>query len=128
MSEEVGSDWTRAILVCGKCSRRVRGGWGAKGRTPLAKALRRALGVSKGPRAKVGVAEVGCLGACPAQGVVVLDGARPGRWVVARPGETAEAVLAALDAPEQKAEPVVSPAPASLADWRALLRPGVEGS
>lgn len=128
MTEEVASDWTRAILVCGKCSRGVGGGWGAKGRTPLAKALRRALGVSKGPRASVGVVEVGCLGACPAKGVVILDGTRPGRWLVARPGETVEAMLAAVDVPEATAEPTPSPAPASLADWRALLRPGVEGS
>ena len=124
MSEEVGSDWSRAILVCGKCSRRVGGGWGAKGRTPLAKALRRALGVSKGPRARVGVVEVGCLGACPAKGVVVLDGARPGQWLVARPGEDPRAVLATLGVPEQHVE---APPPASLADWRALLRPGGDG-
>ena len=125
MSDEVAANWTRAILVCARCSRRVGGGWGAKGRTPLAKALRRALGVSKGQCARVGVVEVGCLGACPAQGVVVLDGARPGRWVVARPGETPAAVLAALDAPTPAVDPVL--APTSLADWRAVLRPGVEG-
>ena len=123
MTDKVASDWMRAILVCGKCSRRVGGGWGAKGRTSLAKALRRALGVSRGPRASVGVMAVGCLGVCPAGGVVVLDGARPRRWVVARPGETPEAVLAALDAPEVKDEPMPAPAPTSLADWRALLRP-----
>ncbi len=126
MTEEVAANWGRVILVCGKCSKRVDGGWGAKGRTPLAKALRRELGVSKGLNATTGVVETGCLGACPARGVIVFDAARPTRWAVARPGETPAAVLAALDAPEMKVEAGPVAAPTSLADWRAVLRPGTD--
>ena len=37
----IRSNWERTLLVCGKCSRKVDGGFGPKGRTSLAKALRR---------------------------------------------------------------------------------------
>ncbi len=122
MTEEVTADWTRVILVCRDCAGR---GWGPDGRMSLAKALRRELGVAKGPRASVGVVDSACLGVCPGQGVVALDAARPGRWLIARPGMEAAAVLAALGEPEPAAA-VPAPAPTSLADWRALLRPAVD--
>ena len=34
------SNWSDAILVCAKCSKKLDGGFGPKGKTPLAKALR----------------------------------------------------------------------------------------
>ena len=38
---EVRSNWSNAVLVCAKCSKRVGGGFGPKRRTALSKALRR---------------------------------------------------------------------------------------
>lgn len=73
MKDHVRSDWSGAILVCGKCSKKAGG-------RPLAKALRRELGVGKGRRAAIGVVETKCLGICPKRGIVVIDTATPGRW------------------------------------------------
>ena len=43
--KRVRSDWQGAVLVCGKCSKKLDGGFGKKGRTPLAKLLRKILGL-----------------------------------------------------------------------------------
>ena len=99
MKAELSARWERVILVCGKCSRRVDGGWGAKGRTGLIKALRQELGVKRGVKARVGVVETKCLGVCPKNAVIALDAARPDRWLLARPGENVRDVLARLSAP-----------------------------
>jgi hypothetical protein len=40
--ESVAANWSAAILVCGKCSKKVGGGFGPKGKTSLAKALKNA--------------------------------------------------------------------------------------
>jgi predicted metal-binding protein len=80
------SNWEQVLLVCARCSRRLDGGFGPKGRTPLAKALRRELGVSRGRKARAGVVEVKCLGVCPRGGVVVVDAAHPQRWSVVPAG------------------------------------------
>lgn len=76
----VRSNWDRALLVCGKCSDKVDGGFGPKSRVPLAKALRKELGLGKGRKARIGVTEVKCLGVCPKRAVVAINTAAPGRW------------------------------------------------
>lgn len=81
------SAWGGAILVCGKCSKKVGGGFGPKGRERLAKALRQAPGFGKGRKADVGVIETRCLGLCPKHAVTVVDTNRPGEWLVVAPGE-----------------------------------------
>ena len=78
----VQAKWERALLVCGKCSGKVDGGFGSKGRTPLAKALRKELGLGKGRKARIGVVEVKCLDICPKRAVVAVDTADPRRWHV----------------------------------------------
>ena len=82
----VRAEWERALLVCGKCSGKVDGGFGVKGRTPLAKALRKELGLGKGRRARIGVTEVKCLGVCPKRAVVAIDTAAPRSWHVVPAG------------------------------------------
>ena len=82
----VRSNWKRAILVCGKCSGKVDGGFGPGGRTPLAKALRRELGGGKGRKARFGVTEVKCLGVCPKHAVVAIDTADTRTWHLIRVG------------------------------------------
>ena len=82
----VPSAWRGAILVCGKCSKKLDGGFGKKARTPLAKLLRKLLGLGKGRKATLGVVETRCLGLCPRGGVALIDGRAPGTWLVVPQG------------------------------------------
>jgi predicted metal-binding protein len=84
------SHWTGAVLVCGKCSKKLGGGFGPKGGERLAKALRREPGFGKGRKDDVGVLEVRCLGLCPKKGVAVVDTRRPGEWLVVPAGDDVE--------------------------------------
>ena len=92
----VPARWDRAVLVCGKCSKRVGGGFGEDGSMPLAKALRRFLRLKKGRKAAAGVVEVKCLGLCPKRRVVAIDAARPGEWRLVEPGTALNEIAAAL--------------------------------
>lgn len=96
MRGSVPSSWGGVVLVCGKCSRKVGGGFGPKGRASLAKALRALLPKAKGRKAAHGVIETGCLKLCPKRRVVAIDAARPGEWLLIEPGTPAEAVAARL--------------------------------
>jgi predicted metal-binding protein len=78
----VKADWQAAILVCGKCSRKIDGGFGSKGKTSLAKALRKRGNGKKGRKASLGVIETGCLKICPKNAVVAINGARPRDWII----------------------------------------------
>ena len=78
----VRSDWANTVLICKKCSKKLRGGFGPKGRTSLAKALRQELDVRKGRKGALGIVEVKCLGVCPKGAVTVVNGAKPGEWVL----------------------------------------------
>jgi predicted metal-binding protein len=89
----VRADWANTILICKKCSKRLGGGFGPKGRTPLAKVLRQDLGVRKGRKGALGIVEVKCLGVCPRGAVTVVNGAKPGEWLlVAARSDVAEIV------------------------------------
>jgi len=95
----VPSRWQGAVLVCGKCSKRVGGGFGEDGRIGLAKALRRHLGLKTGRKAGAGVVEVKCLGLCPKQQVVAIDAARPAEWHLIDPGTPLDRIVADLRLP-----------------------------
>lgn len=95
----VTTEWRQAVLVCGKCTRKLGGGFGPKARTPLAKLLRRRAGKGKAPKLPYGVVETGCLKLCPKGAVVALNGAKPGEWLLVRPGEDVEAIAARLGLP-----------------------------
>ena len=101
----VSSRWRGAVLVCGKCSRKLGGGFGDKGRTPLAKALRRLLGTGKGRKAALGVVEIGCLKLCPKRAVCLIDTRRPGEWRLVPAGSDLGPLAASLapDVPDQAA-------------------------
>ena len=94
MIRRAKADWEATVLVCGKCSKKVGGGFGPKGKTPLAKALRRIFG--KGRKASVGAVEAKCLGLCPKNAVTLVDGRQPGEWLVVTPDEDVEAIAARL--------------------------------
>jgi predicted metal-binding protein len=82
----VTSHWNGAILVCSKCSKKVDGGFGRKGRTSLAKALRKLFGLKKGRKSPFGVVEVKCLGVCPRNAVTIVDTAQPDMWRIVPAG------------------------------------------
>jgi predicted metal-binding protein len=95
----LASRWQGSVLVCGKCSKKLDGGFGEKGRTPLAKLLRTALGLKKGRKAERGVVEVKCLGVCPKNAVVMVDGARSDRWMLVPAGADVDEIVTTLTEP-----------------------------
>ena len=96
MKTSVRSDWRGTVLVCAKCSKKVGGGFGEKGKTPLAKALKKHLGARKGRKSPIGILEVRCLGVCPGGAVTVVDGNNPRQWLLVRPGTDIDEVAAQL--------------------------------
>ncbi len=86
--------WDKVVLVCGKCSRKVGGGFGADGNQRLAKLLGKRVG--KGKHATAGVIETKCLKLCPKRAVCVVDAARPGEWLVVDPGTPVDEVAQRL--------------------------------
>ncbi|MHA6720925.1 (2Fe-2S) ferredoxin domain-containing protein [Sphingomonas sp. RS6] len=86
MTRLVASNWGNAVLVCGKCSKKIGGGFGEKGKTSLAKGLRKRFGLGKGRKAKIGVIETKCLGVCPGGAVTVVNGARSREWLIVKKG------------------------------------------
>jgi predicted metal-binding protein len=92
----VRSDWSSTLLVCKKCSKKLDGGFGPKGRTPLAKALRKHLGLKKGRKGRAGIVEVKCLGVCPRGAVTIVDGAALGEWMLVKAGTDLDAIAEAI--------------------------------
>ena len=85
------------VLVCGKCSRKLDGGFGKKGKHGLKDVLRDAL-KEAGRRRELRVVEVGCLGLCPKRAVTAVSTARPGEVLVVPQGTDAASLLSALAA------------------------------
>ena len=98
MSDTIASipaPWGSVVLVCRKCSRKLDGGFGKKGKHALADALEDALdGAGRGR--EVLVAETDCLDICPKRAVAVLRADRPGEVLTVPAGADPEAVLARL--------------------------------
>ncbi len=88
----LASRWEGAILVCAKCSKKLGGGFGPKGKTRLGKALRKAFGLKKGRKSPVGLVEVPCLGVCPKGAVTLVDTSRPDMWRLVPEGADIEAL------------------------------------
>jgi predicted metal-binding protein len=86
--------WDHLALVCGKCSRKLAGGFGPDGDERLAKLLRKRAG--KGRHAVVGVIETKCLKLCPKNAVAIIDARRPDEWLVVPAGEPVAAVVERL--------------------------------
>lgn len=92
MKRSVRSNWSNTVLVCAKCSKRLGAGFGPKGKTPLAKALRKHLGLKKGRKGAAGIVEVKCLGVCPRGSVTVVNGAASREWLLVPEGADLDAV------------------------------------
>ena len=96
LKAHVRSNWSNTILVCSKCSKKLDGGFGPKGKTSLAKALRKQLGLKKGRKAAAGIVEVKCLGVCPRGAVTVVNGAQSREWLLVPEGADVGAVAEEL--------------------------------
>lgn len=69
--------WQAILLVCGKCTRKIDGGFGHKQRETLRYELREAL-IAADRQRDITVFETKCLGLCPKGAVAVLNGGQPG--------------------------------------------------
>lgn len=91
----IPAPWGSVVLVCRKCSRKLDGGFGKKGKHALADALEDALD-DAGRGRDVLVVETDCLGICPKRAVAVLRADRPGEALAVPAGADPTAVLARL--------------------------------
>jgi hypothetical protein len=98
--------WKRVILVCGKCSRKLGGGFGSKGEDSLRTVLRAELKV-QGYGRSVRIIETRCMGICPKKAVTMLDAGRPGTLYTMPEGKPAAEILRALE----ESQPAGSPSP-----------------
>lgn len=89
------SNWAQTVLVCEKCSKKIGGGFGPKGKTSLFKALRAVFG--KGRKAGVGVVRVTCLGVCPKNAVTIVDTRRSSEWMIVKGGTPVDVIVSALN-------------------------------
>ncbi|MFD2140780.1 (2Fe-2S) ferredoxin domain-containing protein [Ancylobacter oerskovii] len=98
----IASDWTDVVLVCRKCAKKLKKGFGEEGDDRLAPALRDAVARREGgkparkPRRKgahVAVVEVDCLGVCPKGAAVVVPAGMPERWRLVRRGDDLASLL-----------------------------------
>lgn len=98
MKTKIRTNWSHAVLVCRKCSKKLEKkgrGFGPDDKR-LAAALKRELGAGKGRKAKVGVIEVPCLDICPKGAVVVIDSRRPEEWRIIDPAAPFDAEVELL--------------------------------
>jgi hypothetical protein len=87
--------WRTVILLCGKCARKMDGGYGFKGKDTLRTVLRDALHAA-GRRRDVRIIETRCLGICPKKAVTALNAGHPDR-ILTIPKDTApDEVIAQL--------------------------------
>lgn len=95
--KRVRADWTEVVLVCRKCSKKLKGGFGEDGDQKLAKLLRKAIGARpKGRKASAAVIEVDCLDVCPKNAVVAVKASSPADWAVVPRGTAISAVIERL--------------------------------
>jgi predicted metal-binding protein len=94
-SQSRPTPWRTVLLLCRKCGKKQKGGFGLKQKEPLRDELRQALrGV--GRRRDVRIMEIGCLGICPKRGVTALNATRPETLHVIPAGTEASAALDTL--------------------------------
>jgi predicted metal-binding protein len=87
--------WNAVLLVCGKCTRKMDGGYGPKGKDTLKSALRSGL-AERGQRRQVRVIETRCMGVCPKKAVTALNAEDPGTILTIPRKTDADAALARL--------------------------------
>jgi hypothetical protein len=69
------------VLLCGKCARKLEGGYGPDGKARLKAALRRELKAAE-LRRDIRLVETRCLGVCPKKATTMIVADRPGEVLV----------------------------------------------
>jgi hypothetical protein len=87
--------WNTVILLCGKCSRKMDGGYGSKGKDTLRTVLRDALRV-KGHRRDVRIIETRCMGISPKEAVTALNISQSDRILTIPKGTATHQAMAQL--------------------------------
>ena len=72
----------RLIAVCGKCGKKLGGGFGSGAKKSLSKALRAGVADTKGKRRRVRIVETRCMDLCPKGGVALVDSDSPNEFLV----------------------------------------------
>ena len=93
----VATNTRRVLAICGKCGKKLRGGFGDNAGRPLAKLLRRTVSGTKGKRATMRIIETKCLDICPKGGVALIDSMQPGVVVIVAVATPLPIVMAGLD-------------------------------
>lgn len=87
--------WRDVIVLCRKCGKKRRGGFGPKRKQTLKETLRQTLR-EIGQRRQVRVMETECLGLCPKNGITALNATRPGTIHVIPVGSDGTAAVRTL--------------------------------
>jgi predicted metal-binding protein len=87
--------WKTVILVCGKCARKMNGGYGPKGKDKLRTVLLEALR-EKGRGHDVRIIETRCMGVCPKKAVTAMNASRPARILTIPKGTAANDAMTQL--------------------------------
>ncbi|TLU71533.1 (2Fe-2S) ferredoxin domain-containing protein [Lichenicoccus roseus] len=95
------SPWLDMVVICRKCSRKLKGGYGDKGRDELRHALQDGLR-AVGRRRQTRIVETGCFGICPKGAVVAIRGSEPQRILIVPKRQPTEALLMALGFTQSK--------------------------
>jgi len=90
--------WKTIVLLCGKCARKLDGGYGPNRDDTLRSALRRAL-KDAGDRHAVRVIGTRCMGIYQKKAVIAINASRPAAVFVVPVGTPAEDVLHILTGP-----------------------------
>lgn len=90
----ISRPWWEVVLVCRKCTRRAKGGFGPDGHSKLRRVLRSAL--KEAGRKEVRVIPIDCLGICPKHAITVVRGSRPGEVLLVRTGTDPAELVARL--------------------------------
>lgn len=87
---------TRVLAICGKCGKKLGGGFGGGAGQSLGKVLRQRLTGTKGKRATLRIVETKCLDICPKGAVALLDSAQPGAVLLVARATSVAVVVARL--------------------------------
>jgi predicted metal-binding protein len=85
--------WQTIVLTCGKCARKLDGGYGPKGKDKLRTVLRDGL-KEAGHRRDVRMIETKCLGICPKSATTMIVATRPDRVHIVPAGASSSDALA----------------------------------
>ena len=91
----VSTGWSDTILICRKCSKKLKGGFGENGEDTFKQATRRALRAA-GRRGSVGLLDAACFGICPKRAVTIAVASRPSELLVMPTGTKLDSFVSGL--------------------------------